>query len=63
MDFIHFWRDDRTLSKIICSTILIPEHDIKVKVTDFEFLYQIFTMSDFLAKPLMNLNRVWYEWI
>ena len=37
MDFIQLWRDDRTLSKILCSTIPIPVHDLKIKVTDFEF--------------------------
>ena len=37
MDFIQFWRDDRALSKFLCSTIPIPVHDLKIKVTDFEF--------------------------
>ena len=37
MDFIHLWRDDRALSKILRSTIPIPVHGLKVKVTDFEF--------------------------
>ena len=37
MDFIQLWRDDRALSKILCSTIPIPVHDLKIKVTDFEF--------------------------
>ena len=37
MDFIQLWRDDKALSKILCSTILIPVHDFKIKVTDFEF--------------------------
>ena len=37
MDFIQLWRGDRALSKILCSTILIPVHDLKIKVTDFEF--------------------------
>ena len=38
MDFIQLWRDDRALSKILCSTIPIPVHDLKIKVTDFDFL-------------------------
>ena len=41
MDFIQLWRDDTALSKILCSTmttIPIPVHDLKIKVTDFEFL-------------------------
>ena len=37
MDFIQLWRDNRALSKILCSTIPIPVHDLKIKVTDFEF--------------------------
>ena len=37
MDFIQLWRDDRALSKILCSTIPIPVHDLKIKVTNFEF--------------------------
>ena len=39
MDFIHLWHDDRALSKILCSTIPIPVHDLKIKVTDFEFFF------------------------
>ena len=38
MDLIHVLHDDRVLSKILQSTILIPEHGLKVKVTGFEFL-------------------------
>ena len=53
MDFIHLWHDDRALSKILRTTIPIPVHGLKVKVTDFEFS----------AKPLIDLNHVWYEWI
>ena len=37
MDFIQLWHDDRALSKILCNTIPIPVHDLKIKVTDFEF--------------------------
>ena len=37
MDFIHLWHEDRALSKILRSTIIIPVHGNKVKVTDFEF--------------------------
>ena len=37
MDFIQLWHDDRALSKILCSTIPIPVHDLKVKIKDFEF--------------------------
>ena len=37
MDFIHLWREDRALSKILHCTIPIPVHGLKVKVSDFEF--------------------------
>ena len=37
VDFIQLWRDKRALSKILCSTIPIPVHDLKIKVTDFQF--------------------------
>ena len=37
MDFVQLWRDDRALSKILCSTILILVHDLKIKVTEFVF--------------------------
>ena len=39
MDFIQLWRHDRALSKILCCTIPISVHDIKVKVTDFDFFF------------------------
>ena len=62
MDFIHLRHDDRVLSKILRSTIPIPVHGLKVKVTDFEFFVLNFTMSVF-AEPLIDLNHIWYEWI
>ena len=37
IDFIQLWRDNKALSKILCSTIPIPVHDLKIKVTDFDF--------------------------
>ena len=62
MDFIQLWRDDRALSKILCSTIPIPVHDLKIKVTDFDlFVLNLYSVS--CCKPLIDLNRVWYEWI
>ena len=60
MDFIHLWRDDRALSKILRSTIPIPVHGLKFKVTDFEYFVFNFTVS-VSAKPLIDLNHVWYE--
>ena len=47
MDFIHLWRDDRALSKILRSTIPIPVHGLKVKVTDFEFF--VFNLLNFYS--------------
>ena len=46
---------------ILRSTVPIPVHDLKIKLTDF-FFFLIFTVS-VVAKPLIDLNRVWYEWI
>ena len=64
MDFIQLWCDDRALSKVLCSIIPIPMHDLKIKVTDIDFfcVCLIFTVS-VVAKPLIDLNRVWYEWM
>ena len=46
MDFIHLWRDDRALSKILGSTIPIPVHGLKVKVTEFEFfVFNFYSVS------------------
>ena len=47
-DFIHLWHDGRALSKILHSTIPIPEHGLKVKVTDFEFFCVQFLQCQFL---------------
>ena len=41
MDFIQLWRDDRVLSKILCSNIPIPVHDPKIEVTDLLKLYSV----------------------
>ena len=61
MDFIQLWCDDRALSKILCSTIPIPVHDHKVKVTDFEFFFCVKSLQ--CQFSLIDLNRVWYEWM
>ena len=46
MDFIHLLREDRSLSKILRSTIPIPVHGLKVKVTDFElFVLNVYSVS------------------
>ena len=38
MDLVHVWYDDGYLSKFLHNTIHTPIHDLKVKVTDLEFL-------------------------
>ena len=40
MELIHVWHGDRDRSKILCGIIPNPVHDLKVKVTDLEFLYK-----------------------
>ena len=55
MDFIQFCRDDRALSKILCSTIPIPVHDLKIKVTDFEF----FCVKSLQCQLLQSLWLIW----
>ena len=38
MDLIHVWHGDRYWSKMLYCTIPILVYDLKVKVTDLEFL-------------------------
>ena len=45
MDLIHMWHDDRYWSRILCGTISIQVHDLKVKVTDLEFLCKCFALQ------------------
>ena len=46
MDFIQLWRDDRALSKILCTTIPVAVHDLKIKVTDFDsFVFNLYSVS------------------
>ena len=45
MDFVHMLHDDRYLSKILCSTIPTPLHDLKVKITETEFLCLSFALN------------------
>ena len=40
MELIPVWQCDRNWSKILCGGIPNPVHDLKVKVTDLEFLYK-----------------------
>ena len=55
MDFIQLWRDDRALSKILCSTIPIPVHDLKIKLKDFEF----FCVKSLQCQLLQSLWLIW----
>ena len=43
------------LSKILCSTIPIPVHDLKIKVTDFEF----FCVKSLQCQFLQSLWLIW----
>ena len=49
--FNGFYSIDRALSKILCSTIPIPVHDLKIKVADFEF----FCFKSLQCRLLQNL--------
>ena len=51
MDFIH---DDKPSLNILCSTVPIPLHDLKIKLTDFDFFF-------FLVKSLQCqlLQSLW----
>ena len=55
MDFIQLWRDNRALSKILCSTIPIPVHDLKIKLKDFEF----FCVKSLQCQLLQSLWLIW----
>ena len=57
MDFIQLWRDDRVLSEILCSTIPIPVHDLKIKFTDFDFFFCVKSLQCQL------LQSLWLIWI
>ena len=55
MYLVHVWIDDRDWSKILCSTITTSVHDLKVKVTDLEFLCKSFVLKFLQCKFLRNL--------
>ena len=57
MNFIQLWRDDRALSKILCSTIPIPVHDLKIKLKDFDFFFCVKSLQCQL------LQSLWLIWI
>ena len=63
MDLVHVWYDDRYWSKILHSTIPIPIHDLKVKVTDLEFLYSSLCLSFYnvrFCEAFDGLIHVWH---
>ena len=41
MCLLEVWIDDRDRSKILCSTVLTPVHDLTVKVRDLEFYIKV----------------------
>ena len=45
MDLVYIWYGARYWSKILFSTIPTPMHDLKVKVTDFNFYVNILRLS------------------
>ena len=55
MDFIQLWRDNRALAEILCTTIPIPVHDLKNKVTDFKF----FCVNSLQCQLLQSLWLIW----
>ena len=55
MDFIQLWCDDRALSNILCSTIPISVHALKIKVTAFEFL----CVKSLQCQLLQSLWLIW----
>ena len=57
LQWIQLWHDNRALSKILCSTIPIPVHDLKIKVTDFEFFFCVKSLQCQL------LQSLWLIWI
>ena len=57
MDFIHLWRDDRALSKILCSTSLSHYMAFRLRSRSLNVLCLIFTVS----VSMNDLNHVSYE--
>ena len=65
MDLVHMWYDDRYWSKLLCSTITIPLHSLKVKVTDLDFFMSKFYIKVFrislFPNLVMDLVHIWYD--
>ena len=62
MDFIHLWRDNRALPKILRSTIPIPVHGLKGKVTGFEyFVFNFYSVSFCIAFDWFESCLVWTD--
>ena len=56
MDFIQLWHSDKALSKILCSTILNPVHDLKIKITDLEFFLCV-PVEEYLFLRLQHIKH------
>ena len=59
----HVWHEDRCWSKILCSTIPKPVHDLKIKVTDLQFLYWSLYLSFYnvcFCEVFNGLIHVWH---
>ena len=55
MDLDCIWLDDRYWSKVLFTTITIPAHDFKVKVTDLK-LNAIFPSKSFVLESILTLT-------
>ena len=55
MDLDCIWLDDRYWSKVLFTTITIPAHDFKVKVTDLELNAVLPSLRGFL-RIYFNFN-------
>ena len=56
----HVWYDDRCWSKILCSTIPNPVHDLKVKVTYLEFFAVNVVYNVCFCEAFDGLIHVWH---
>ena len=54
VDLVYIWYDDRYWSKVLFTTIPIPAHDLKVKVTDLELEAIIAQTICLLVHPFVS---------
>ena len=57
---VHVWYDDRYWSKILCSTIPTPVHDLKVKVRALDFLCKSSVLKFLQCTFLHSLCWIWF---